>query len=134
MPIVSRSRRRKCDTRQFGASCTYCSERGIQCTRDSSNTQILKSISNGSVRNIIQPRTVASQPTAPSSNGLPPLSICLELVNLYFDFIHDQFHSLFHKPIMIEDVTSGRASPVILLAMMALSARYALSSHTIISF
>jgi len=54
---------------------------------------------------------------------LPPPSICLELVNLYFDFIHDQFHSLFHKPSLVEDVKKGEVSPVILLAMMALSAR-----------
>lgn len=45
-------------------------------------------------------------------------------MDLYFDFIHDQFHSLFHRPSILEDVKSGRASPVIVLSMMALSARF----------
>ncbi|CZR53483.1 uncharacterized protein PAC_03362 [Phialocephala subalpina] len=118
-----RSRRRKCDTPQLGASCTYCSERGIQCTRDSSNPQVSNNVPKGPASNGLQPRAIVSQLTTPS-NGLPPLSICLELVNLYFDFIHDQFHSLFHRPSIVEEVESGRASPVILLAMMALSARF----------
>ena len=59
-----------------------------------------------------------------SERQLPPKALCLELVHLYFDFIHDQFHSLFHKPSVIEDVEAGRAPPVIIFAMMALSARY----------
>jgi hypothetical protein len=55
---------------------------------------------------------------------LPPLELCLELVELYFDLIHDQFHSLFHRPSFIEQVKKGTAPPVLLFAMMALSARF----------
>lgn len=127
---IFRSRRRKCDTPQFGVSCTYCLERGIQCTRDSSsNSQATGLLNNGPVSNLLLPRITPSQTATQASDSLPPFSICLELVNLYFDFIHDQFHSLFHKPSMIEDVKNGCASPVILLAMMALSARLLSPSH-----
>lgn len=122
-----RSRRRKCDTPHFGAPCIYCSERGIQCTRDSSFTLHISKSGPGSLEpSVLKPRSISFQTTASSSNGFPPLSICIELVNLYFDFIHDQFHSLFHRPRMIEDVEEGRAPPVILLAMMGLSARSSL--------
>lgn len=47
----------------------------------------------------------------------------MELVELYFDLIHDQFHSLFHRPSFIEDVRRGVAPRVLLFAMMALAAR-----------
>jgi hypothetical protein len=58
-----------------------------------------------------------------SVGGLPPKTICEELTRLYFDIIHDQFHSLFHKPSMIQDVLDNRAPVVLLYGMMALSAR-----------
>lgn len=61
------------------------------------------------------PKTVGVQ--------LPPLPLVLELVALYFDFIHDQFHSLFHRPSFLEDVLHERVPPVILNGMMAMSAR-----------
>lgn len=58
-----------------------------------------------------------------STSAVPDLSLQLELVNLYFDYVHDQFHSLFHPPTFREDVECRRAPLVIVYAMMALSAR-----------
>lgn len=55
---------------------------------------------------------------------LPPMPLRLQLVGLYFDYIHDQFHSLFHRPSFMADVASDRVAPVVLLAIFALSARY----------
>lgn len=56
------------------------------------------------------------------------MDLCLELVDLYFDHIHDQFHSIFHKPTIIGDIRSGATPPVIIFAMMALSARFSNNS------
>ncbi|KUJ17890.1 uncharacterized protein LY89DRAFT_683879 [Mollisia scopiformis] len=123
-----RSRRRKCDTPHFGAPCNYCSERGIQCTRDTSTTLPSSKNNKSIVSSGLQLRDIAAQSSQSFQDALPPLPICLELVNLYFDFIHDQFHSLFHRPSMIEDVEKGVASPVIVLAMLALSARFSTNS------
>ena len=47
----------------------------------------------------------------------------MELVQLYFDYIHDKFHSLFHRPSMMEDVILRQAPPILLYGMLALSAR-----------
>lgn len=58
---------------------------------------------------------------------LPPPTVCNHLVNLYFDYIHDQFHTLFQKPAFMADLASDRVPTVILLAIIALSARF--SSH-----
>lgn len=54
---------------------------------------------------------------------LADLALQVDLVNLYFDYVHDQFHSLFHHPTFREDVKQRRAPLVIVYAMMALSAR-----------
>lgn len=54
---------------------------------------------------------------------LPPMPLRLELATLYFDYIHDQFHSLFHRPSFMDDVAHDRVAPVLLLAIFALSAR-----------
>ncbi|CAD0087699.1 unnamed protein product, partial [Aureobasidium vineae] len=43
------------------------------------------------------------------------------------DYIHDQFHTLFQKPAFMADLASDRVPTVILLAIIALSARF--SSH-----
>lgn len=54
---------------------------------------------------------------------LPPMALRLKLVELYFKYIHDQFHSLYHRPTFLEDVAHERVADVILFAIFALSAR-----------
>jgi hypothetical protein len=51
------------------------------------------------------------------------MALQLELVDLYFQYIHDQFHSLFHRPTFTDDVANGRIPAVILFAIFALSSR-----------
>lgn len=55
---------------------------------------------------------------------LPPMQLCLELVDLYFRYIHDLFHSLFHRPSLMQDVVDGTIPKVILYAIISLSARF----------
>jgi hypothetical protein len=57
--------------------------------------------------------------------GMLPMALRLELAGLYFDYIHDQFHSLFHRPSFLQDVAEDCVPAIVLLAMFALSARYA---------
>jgi hypothetical protein len=59
-----------------------------------------------------------------SSNELLSQPLRSELVDLYFDFVHDKFHSLFHKPTIVEDVRNGRLPMVLVYGMAALSARF----------
>ena len=56
--------------------------------------------------------------------AMPPQHICEELVTLYFQYIHDTFHSLFHKPSLLEDVRNGVVPRVILLSIISLTARF----------
>lgn len=113
----TRSRRRKCEINSPGIGCTHCIRRGFQCS--------LLTVSPTASGELSTPFT--------SPHGymrirdltveLPPQSLCEELVDLYFRFIHDTFHSLFHHPTMVEDVSQGTVPPVILYAMISLSAR-----------
>lgn len=43
---------------------------------------------------------------------------------MYFQYIHDTFHSIFHRPSLVEDVCSGTVPRVILLSIISLSARF----------
>lgn len=47
-----------------------------------------------------------------------------ELVDLYFNYIHDQFHSMYHRSSFMEDVATEKVPEIVLLAMLALSARF----------
>jgi hypothetical protein len=55
--------------------------------------------------------------------GLPDQTLCTELVQLYFNYVHDQFHTLFHPPSFMESLSQGKAPPILVYGMMALSAR-----------
>jgi hypothetical protein len=55
---------------------------------------------------------------------MPSPMLCEELVNLYFRYIHDTFHSLFHQPSLLEDLRAGTIPQVILLSIISLSARF----------
>jgi hypothetical protein len=50
--------------------------------------------------------------------------LCEELVDLYFQYIHDTFHSLFHKPSCMRDVSRGVTPDAILFAIISLAARF----------
>jgi len=40
---------------------------------------------------------------------------CADLVQLYFDYVHDQFHTLSHPPSFLEDMNRGQTPWVLLL-------------------
>lgn len=56
---------------------------------------------------------------------MPPMAVRFHLANMYFDYIHDQLHTLFQKPAFMSDLAMGKIPPVILFAMIALAARSA---------
>lgn len=43
---------------------------------------------------------------------------------MYFRYIHDKFHSLFHQPSLMQDVADGTVPSVILFAIIGLAARF----------
>lgn len=68
--------------------------------------------------------TTAGTVSLPEKCTLPDQYICAELVELYFDYVHDKFHSLFHRPSLMEDLRRGQAPENLIYGILALSARY----------
>jgi hypothetical protein len=52
------------------------------------------------------------------------MTLLLELVDVYFDYVHDQFHSIFHRPTFVEDVAQGVVSESLLFGILAMGARF----------
>lgn len=69
------------------------------------------------------PATTIDQATTLEDVQFPPKAVCLHLATLYFDYVHDQLHTLFHKPSFMTGVAQGRTSPGLMFAVIALSAR-----------
>lgn len=72
--------------------------------------------------------TTAETVSLPEKYTLPDQPLCTELVELYFDYVHDKFHSLFHRPSLVEDIRRGQAPENLIYGILALSARYAFYS------
>jgi hypothetical protein len=51
------------------------------------------------------------------------------LVDLYFRFIHDQPHSLFHKPSLRSNVVAGLVREPVLFGILGNAARYDKERH-----
>ncbi|KAJ9651398.1 hypothetical protein H2198_009313 [Neophaeococcomyces mojaviensis] len=125
------NRRRKCEVTQPGQACAYCKSRNVQCsfavTNTTSNIKNTASSWHGPspTSNDGDGLDLALWPsTSAPSNGIPPQDVCEELVRLYFQYIHDTFHSLFHAPSLMEDVRNGVIPRVILLSIISLSSRF----------
>lgn len=60
-----------------------------------------------------------------------PVELRIELATLYFNYIHDSFHTLFHPRTFLNEIAEGNSDPLLLLSMIALSARF--SNHSFFS-
>lgn len=126
-----RARRRRCTWPDNSAatSCEYCASRHLRCVQEPPeggyyHKRQARLQESGHGEQALSPTQSASLSFTGPHVELPPMPLRLELASLYFDYIHDQFHSLFHRPSFMADVASDRVAPVVLLAIFALSARY----------
>jgi hypothetical protein len=75
---------------------------------------------------------ISATPTVQHGNRWPPQPVREELVILYFKYIHDKHHSLFHEPTFMELISREEVPDVLLYAMMALAARYVEALHSVL--
>lgn len=127
----SSNRRRKCEVTQPGQACIYCRNRNVQCSfthtgsiGSNNNTPSWHGQSPISTDGGDDLELTRWPTTSAASIGLPPQPLCEELVNLYFQYIHDTFHSIFHRPSLMDDVRHGVAPRVVLLSIISLAARF----------
>lgn len=110
--LQCRNGKRRCDRAGTGGlACRQCVQRNLSCSAAA------------------DPRAAPGIP-GPSPQQSPaashrPDEETLCLVDLYFRYMHDKPHSLFHEPSFKAGVLAGTISKPVLLSMMGLSARYA---------
>lgn len=68
-----------------------------------------------------------NRPLKRSHSSLPPRAVLKELIELYFLLIHNGSHTLFHVPSFLRELENDEAPEVLLLMMIALSARYGIT-------
>jgi hypothetical protein len=107
----------------MGVACYHCVAKGIKCSLGTGSPPATSK--NSAVKSPSESRDV-SRTGIPIV--LPPQALCEELAVLYFQYIHDTFHSLFHKPSFMRDVAGGTVPGVILFAVISLAARF--SNHS----
>lgn len=107
--LQCRNGKRRCDPSPSSA-CSQCLQRNMACSADPTNRPT--------------PQSPAVPQALPSVSQTRSSEEAIYLVDLYFQFIHDQPHSLFHKPTFKASVIDGTVSQTVLLSMLGLSARY----------
>ncbi|CZT40962.1 uncharacterized protein RSE6_00639 [Rhynchosporium secalis] len=119
-----RNRRRKCKIPEGERDCTHCTARHIKCIQKPPVGGYYDQSVLASESRQIENEHVNQQSTQEANHAYPPLALRLELVQLYFDYIHNQFHTLFHPPTFLAAVAEHRVENVLLYPMFALSARF----------
>ena len=119
--IACRNRRRKCEPGEPKERCVYCAKRDIPCSFEPTSQA-----PNGLWAIPASPTTSEGElrRCQSISTNLPPRPLCIELTKLYFQYIHDTFHSIFHAPSTIQEVEEGSLPKVLLFGIISLSARF----------
>ncbi|KAL4926360.1 putative C6 transcription factor [Aspergillus undulatus] len=119
--VTCRSRKRRCIPTSIGQACQLCHSLSTPC----------------SLSVVSRPRRIDHGPPPTAENhganaseseetlgGLASRQLCTELVHLYFRFIHDIPHTVFHEPTFLRRLSDGNAPIIHIYAMCALAARF----------
>ncbi|KAL6238323.1 hypothetical protein BDW75DRAFT_201524 [Aspergillus navahoensis] len=123
--VTCRSRKRRCIPILNGYGCQLCHETATSCSlkvasrpgRVSNGERYRSTGGNGPLN------LPVAMPDAPLG-GLASREIWVELVQLYFRFIHDIAHTIFHEPTYLLRLYNGTAPMTQIYAMCALAARF----------
>ncbi len=114
-----RNRRRKCNFAEGQSDCIHCIARHQRCVKKPPVGGYYHQSNLASESRQLEQGLDASNDV----DSYPPLVLRVELVRLYFEYIHNQFHTLFHPPSFQADVAEDRVERVLLYPIFALSAR-----------
>ncbi|KAK0125524.1 hypothetical protein ONS95_000468 [Cadophora gregata] len=119
-----RNRRRKCKIVEGQRDCSHCIARHIKCIQKPPVGGYYHQSALVSESRQLESRLDAQDGAQDADRAYPQLALRLELVQLYFDYIHNQFHTLFHPPSFLAAVAEDRVENVLLYPIFALSARF----------
>ncbi|KAL4868003.1 hypothetical protein BDV12DRAFT_186281 [Aspergillus spectabilis] len=117
--------------RPRAGACVTCRSRKRRCipTADGNSCQLCRSLFKPcSLSPVTRPNTV-TQPTAESRRlsaasedrlgDLASRELCVELVHIYFRFIHDIPHTIFHEPTFMRRLDDGTAPTIHVYAIFS---------------
>jgi hypothetical protein len=113
--VECRAGKRKCTASAPNSRCHQCVKRQLDCS-----LRI-----QGSPGRLRQPSLLPATQQEMLHALQPSHEIKDELVTLYLRHLHNQPHTLFHEPSLLEEVRSGTVSHNVLFGILGLSARYA---------
>lgn len=128
-----RSRKRKCVPLIHGVDCQYCTERKLKCDLVKIQNRQTINTSNHVTSNLI-PRP-ASQYfdnitesgdvtfTTDSEDEILQLTVCDELLALYFDMFHNKQQIIFHRNTFFDEKQAGNLPEYLILGVLAITAR-----------
>ncbi|KAL4954715.1 hypothetical protein BDW69DRAFT_162660 [Aspergillus filifer] len=117
--VTCRSRKRRCIPTSSGEPCQLCHSLGKSCSL---------SLVSRPTRVDQEPPPAVEERLSNASDvtitGLVSRQLSIELVSLYFHYIHDIPHTIFHEPTFMRRIYDGTAPMVHIYAMCALAARF----------
>ncbi|KAL5344027.1 hypothetical protein BJX70DRAFT_352417 [Aspergillus crustosus] len=120
--VTCRSRKRRCIPTADGDSCQLCRSLFKSC----SLSPVARS-NKGAVHGALRPTAESPRLSGSSEDRLGALAspgLCADLVHLYFRFIHNIPHTIFHEPTFLRRLDDSTAPTVHVYAMCALAARF----------
>lgn len=131
-----RSRKKRCvPLSASGDRCRMCHSKRVTCdlarVRQGRNLDTVKCTSGNEILRpaLVSLSATASSGTARARSSSPQdilhLPVCDELVDLYFDVIHNKQQILFQRRAFVDDRRAGRVPEYLLLGMVALVSRCA---------
>ena len=110
--------KKRCSASPFpGNSCLYCHQRHLECSWAARYYE----------RKTAQALAPASPNPGPNNQsdvcGLPPHDVLEEIISLYFRYLHNQPHSLFHEATFRGQFADGTVPEIFFYAVIGLSAR-----------
>ncbi|GAM43650.1 hypothetical protein TCE0_060f18629 [Talaromyces pinophilus] len=121
--VACRERRKKCNRGPRRSRCDFCIKKGLKC----SFMQNSVTHANDREYDPLLYHVEDDVSSVASSDIVPDRDLSVELVHLYFRYIHIVFHNLFHEPSFVSAVRNGTIPKVLFFGAIALSARF--SSH-----
>lgn len=124
------SRKRRCTFVHSLNSCKECISKGARCSLSDQGGTISD---NSRSRRTLLPHQQSTSVSPGLHRGFsssslsiyeaPDHDLCLELIALYFDIIHDKQHVLFHPPTFVAQYHAGQAPEFLVWGMAALVSR-----------
>lgn len=113
-------RRKKCIRTKPGISCDFCIKRGLDCFFEPRSDNV--AATNDYEPLVAHSATVGL--SAVSSLLIPDPELLMELVDLYFRYVHVAFHNIFHRPTFEASVRNGSVPKILVFGVISLVARF----------